>query len=339
MVNALVQKMHDHWAAYLIVFQVGLNALGVSLIFCMTIIRKGSLKETAEVMPKLHERVTDICCGMNMDIQDLLKLKTRHRLIVRGLILKAVDSVSGAYRENLEKLYRDMGFLAEDQKLLHSSSFAKRLSALSRIDILKDSESAGQVGKMLHDPSPYVHFAALKFLLKIKCPKLYVNIAKELNLLKDLGRMDTAMQILEMYASASPEDFLELLKTHQSREVVSICLEVVNRLQVVEALPIVKDQLIDGLRCEGFPEFEDFDFRRYTLCLTMAPDEESEEILQKMTRVETAFVRNVAYLSLLKIRPDLKMEITQRLSVDESPHGQRLYRQILEPAKALRKEA
>lgn len=338
LVSWIVDRIRENWAFYLIAFQVGLNALGVGLIFCVAIVRKGTLKKSAEILPLLHERVTDICCGMNMDITDLKKLGSRDREQVRGLILKALDSVSGTYRENLTQLYKDMGFLLEDRSALFSNSFATRLAALARIDILQDMESGAKVGKMLNDPSPYVHFAALKFLLKVQYPKLHVNIDAELDKLVALNRMDTASQILEMYAAGYTDGFLTLLDSHRSRQVISMCLEVVIRLRIAEALPIVKDQLIDGLRCEGQPEFEEFDFRRYTLCLTVAPDEDSEDLLFRMTDVADASVRNFAFLALLKVRPDLKEELTARLSEDESPQGRRLFRQLAEPA-ALRKEA
>lgn len=338
LVSWLAERIRENWAFYLIAFQVVLNLTGVGLIFGVAIVRKGSLKKSAEILPILHERVTDVCCGMNMDISDLKQLSSRDRERVRGLILKALDSVSGTYRENLTQLYHDMGFLQEDRSALFSNSFATRLAALSRIDILQDIDSGAKVGKMLNDPSPYVHFAALKFLLKVQYPKLHVNIDNELDKLVMLNRMDTASQILEMYAAGYTEGFLTLLSTHQSRQVISMCLEVVLRLRIAEALPIVKDQLIDGLRCEGQPEFQDFDFRRYTLCLTIVPDEESEDLLFRMTDLEDASVRNFAFLALLKVRPDLKEELTARLSEDESPQGRRLYRQLAEPA-ALRKDA
>ncbi|WP_413294646.1 hypothetical protein ACLSU7_05980 [Bdellovibrio sp. HCB185ZH] len=334
LVEWFVQAIRAHWAAYLISFQVVLNVFGVGLIFCMAIYRKGSLKKSSAIIPVLHERVTDICCGMNLDIADLKALNYRDRIVVRGLILKALESVSGTYRENLSRLYSEMGFLSEDRQLLLNKSFAKRLAALSRIDILEDVDSGFLISKMLNDPSPYVHFAALKFLLKIKYPKLHVNIDKELNKLVSMNRMDTAAQILEMFAISYSEEFLTLLSTHKNRQVINMCLEVVLRLHVAEALPIVKDQMIDGLRCEGFPEFEEFDFRRYTMCLTVVPDEEAEDLLLRMTDVNSPSVRNFAYLALLKIRPDLKAELTARLSEDESPQGRRLYLQLSDARNA-----
>ncbi|WP_413560602.1 hypothetical protein [Bdellovibrio sp. HCB209] len=331
MVEWLVQKMESYWVAWIIGFQIILNVLGVALIFGIAVYRKGTVHEAKVLLPKLQERVTDICVGMNTDTSDLKKLKNRHRVVVRGLILKALDSVSGSYRENLVRLYAEMGFLAEDRSLLESKSFAKRLAALSRIDVLQDMDSGKKVGQMLNDPSPFVHFAALKFLLKLRFPKLYVNINRELDRLLAIDRMDTAAQILEMYAKGYTEDFLDLLRTHQNRQVISMCLEVVLRLQIVEAIPIVKDQLIDSLRSADHEDLTGFDFRRYTLCLTVAPDEETEDILQKMTELDNPSIRNFAYLALLKVRPDLKAEMIDRLSFDESVFGQRLYRQLLEP--------
>lgn len=338
LVELLVQKMKASWLSYIIGFQIVLNAFGILLIFGVALYRKRIQNESRELLPKLQERVTDICVGMNPEIHDLKALNKRHRTVVRGLILKALESVSGSYRDNLVKLYSELGFLAEDREQLESNSFAKKLAALSRIDVLQDMDSGLKVGKMLNGPSPFVHFAALKFLLKVRFPKLHVNINRELDKLLALDRMDTAGQILEMYAKGYTEQFLYLLSTHHNRQVISMCLDVVLRLQIAEAMPIIKDQLIDGLRCEGHDEFTDFDFRRYAMCLTVAADEETEYILLKMIELKNPLVRNFAYLALLKVRPDLKVDMLDRLSLDDSPYGQRLYRQLLEPG-LIKKEA
>ncbi|UYL09427.1 hypothetical protein B9G69_002420 [Bdellovibrio sp. SKB1291214] len=333
LVGWLEQQLNGDWAMYLILFQVILNSMAVALIFFITAYRKGIEKENKEMIPKLQERVTDICVGVNTDIADLKFLKSRYRKVIRGLILSAIGSVSGSYRDNLFKLYQDLGFLKEDRDALLGGSFPTRLAALSRIDTLQDLESGSTVAKMLNDSSPYVHFAALKFLLKVRYPKLHVNMGKELLTLAKLDRMDTALHLLEMYAKGYTEQFLYLLQTHLDPDVLGICLDVVFRLQIAEAMPIVKDQLIDGLRSEGHPEFEQFHFRKYAMCLTVAPDGDTEELLVRMTHVESPTLRNFAYLALIKIRPDLKFDLIERLSFDDSPQGRRLYYQMMESVK------
>lgn len=104
---------------------------------------------------------------------------------------------------------------------------------------------------------------------------------------------------------------------------------------MVDALPAVLDKLIEALRSEGHEDYTAFDFKRVTQCLTISPSDEVEEILERMTLTDDAFVRACGYRALFKVRPDLKFEFIDRLALDENPSIQRLYSEIRDEIAAL----
>jgi hypothetical protein len=292
-------------------------------MIALCIIRGWQRKRYAQMAPRIQEEVSNLACGMPGDKEFLFSLKGFRRRKTRGYILSAMGGIQGEARANLASLYHEMGLSREDYKLLYHKDFSVRLAAIARLEIVMDREALVLVKPLLRDSSPYVHFAALRFMLK-QSKTHQPKIEAEMELAAIVNRYDIAREILDCHVKNFPQDFTHLLRTTRNPKIRDVCIDIIVKNKLVEVLPIVQDHLLEALRSEGHDDYADFDFKKYIQCLTLSPLPDTEELLIRMTEVDDALVRYNAYRSFFKIRPDLKFEYIDKLIQDSSPYIVRL---------------
>lgn len=330
----LMQSMMHKWALYLIGLQAALAVFGVLVLIGLSLWRKNKTEKDAEFIPMIQERLTNVACGLDEDFSDIKSMPKIFMHKTKSVLLPMISSLQGDSRRRLCKIYKEFNFHLEDYKNLRSSNFALRLGAIARLEIVDDDTAVEVVRPLLRDESPYVHFAAVRYMLKMD-DTFHPRIDAEMYLAEVMHRYDAAREILNCYIRNHRKEFINLYEQTLNRKMAEVCLEIIQKNRMVDALPVVLDKLIEALRSEGYDGYTEFDFKRVTQCLTISPSDEVEGILERMTYMEDSYVRACGYRALFKVRPDLKFELVDRLSQDESPSIQRLYSEVRDELAAL----
>lgn len=320
----------QQWTFFVVLGQGLLNLFGVGLLVGLCFWRRKTSKWEQTFVPQVQESLTLVACGIaGADVHTFNKHNSSEKIKIKGLLIPMISSLQGEGKERLCSLYRELGFNAEDSKELKHKNYAIRLGAIARLETISEAAAIDQVRPLLRDESPYVHFAAVRFMLKF-ASDYHPKIHAEMHLVSLMNRYDAAREILDCYSKRYLDQFIHLFETTPDEKVRSVCLEIIQKNRLVDALPAVLDKLIEALRSEGHDEYARFDFKKMSQCLTISPSDEIEEVLTRMTLVEDPKIRVCGYRALFKVRPDLKFIMVNELAEDQNPSLKRLYAEIRE---------
>jgi|GEM_PF-5379576 hypothetical protein len=329
----LLDELLLRWSFIVVVAQGLLNLFGVGLMVGLCLYRQKRAKHDDVFLPMMRDKMTAIACGIDDEDDAFSKLTKTERAKVKNLILPILPSLQGESFKKLADLYRALDFHIDDYYELRDRNFAVRLAAIARLESVADKAAAEVIRPLLRDVSPYVHFAALRFMLKFT--DYHPKIHAEMKLASFMNRYDAAREILDLYSRNHLEQFIELFERYPDPKIQDVCLDVIQKNRLVGALPVVLDKLIEALRSEGHEEFKEFNFKKVTQCLTIGPMAEAEDVLMRMTEVEDSHVRACGYRALFKLRPDLKFEMVKNLAEDSSPSIKRIYAEVKEELERL----
>ncbi|MGC9043264.1 MAG: HEAT repeat domain-containing protein [Myxococcota bacterium] len=134
------------------------------------------------VMEKYEYYIMEAALGKVDRKSPIFKTAPFIRNILRMIIINKIMSVGGDARKGLIELYKDLGFDERDKKLLNSSKWYHRLSAITTLMITKSDLLKDSVCRILQDTNLSVKVAAIKAISVL-------NIAEHIN--KVIGCMST----------------------------------------------------------------------------------------------------------------------------------------------------
>lgn len=306
---------HLAWIPLLIGVLFLISFGGVFLIFSLCVSRRIQDKNVQAVVVKYREKFIDIVCSDDPALAAAIQPNSWERPFVRNLLLSTILSVQGDGQKRLMKLYVSLRYLREDYVSLISTSFSDRLGALARMETVRDIVTTPIIVKMLADSSLYVHFAALRFLLK-KNDGYAPNISEEMANLEKIKRYDMALEILSCYAQFSPDAFIDFLGKIKSKKIRTVALEVVYKKRMTTALPFVQGLVRSTLLDKNFKVTEIQDLKKVVQCLTISPLPENEDLLIELTKNTEDEVRALAFKAWLHMRPDSFATITEKMVFD-----------------------
>jgi len=137
------------------------------------------------VLEKYEYYIMEAALGRVYRDSPLFKTAPFIRKILRVIIINKIMSVGGNARKGLIELYKDMGFDKYDLKLLTSSKWYHRLSAITSLTITKSEFLKNSVSKYLRDRDLSVRVASIKAISVFNCSDLLKDIAECMETLPD----------------------------------------------------------------------------------------------------------------------------------------------------------
>ncbi|MCX7943250.1 MAG: HEAT repeat domain-containing protein [Deltaproteobacteria bacterium] len=105
--------------------------------------------------------------------------------VLRVIIIDKIMSVGGEARKGLIELYKDMGFDKYDEKLLSSSQWYHKVSAISFLTITKSEKLRDKLPLLINDNNLSVRVAAIKAISTLNLKEYTLDIIKCMETLPD----------------------------------------------------------------------------------------------------------------------------------------------------------
>lgn len=271
-------------------------------------------KKRAQYKNAWMEALVDLSMGFELP-DSILKSLTSKKLKkeFRDSIVTIAQSLSLKSRPALVKLYIQQGYLERDHKALNSFSFAKRLQAMARIEVMQDDSSLPYLDKLIHDRNYYIRFASLKFIVRKDANRIPA-FEQVFQTVMDERRKDSLLEFLITLAAFQRPLFVSTFQGIKGNELKKEFLKVVHSYKITECLPLVRGSLKELILSESQDVLL---IKSHLLCLTIEPDLESEKVLEDLKNHPKLEVRFLALCSLLVLRPELKDELYNSLNKEE----------------------
>jgi AraC-like DNA-binding protein len=259
---------------------------------------------------------TDLAMGFGIDPQILVAVRSgRKRREFRDILIKTAQSLNPSQRPPLVELYKSMGFLSEDHKLIQSLFLSNKLKAMSRIEVIQDSSSIPYVVKLFNNKDYYLRFIAIKYACHKNIDLIPDFDKKFSELLQSRTHNDLIVEVLATVADAHIDYFKTYFSQVTEPRLKKIFLKVIHSFKISECLALVRESLKKVLDENSQDQLL---LKFHMLCLTMMPDDESEQLLNHLRSHKDVQIRFLAICSLLILRPELKHELYQ--SIDREEH-------------------
>ena len=154
---------------------------------------------------------------------------------MRDSLLRHLNAVSGSEKKALIERYRQLGFIQNDLKQCYSRSWARRLAAISRLQLLELAELAPVFHILSADRDDFVASTALLALSGLRHE---INVVEFKKLRESFlsGRRSLLIEILSGWSQVHGfEQVFALVKNHPERQLRSAMIEAILSLKTPES--------------------------------------------------------------------------------------------------------
>lgn len=294
--------------------------LFIVLIFALTTrSRRTKRKQVKAARTALMEKWAGLIVDADIGIitfEDIPVPKGEEKALLPPVLIDIIKSLSATSKAVAIKVYKHFGYLEKDHSALESISFERQISALSRIETIQDKDSVPYVKNLQNHKNFYIRSASLRFLVKNDWSSVD-DFETKLNELSKRKQFDTMFEVVCNLAVFQRKVFERAVKHADQPDIKKVFLKTIALYRINESLPFVRKSLGDLIKNE---KFDTGLLKMHLLCLTIAPDEETEILLRHLAKHPRQDVRYLAQCSLFVIRPDLKSEILNSVA-DEDKAG------------------
>lgn len=171
MYNFLSKYFNDFVVLKICVGFVILQVTFIFLLFLFYLKNMFSRILRQYVLEKYEYYIMEAALGKVDKSSPLFKSPPFIRKILRIIILDKIMSVGGDARKGLIDLYRDMGFDSDDIKLLKSSRWYHRLSAITSLTIIKSEVLKEIISEIIKDKNLSIRVAIIKAVSALNLTK------------------------------------------------------------------------------------------------------------------------------------------------------------------------
>lgn len=156
------------------------------------------------------------------------------RGFIRRILLQTSSRFSGRDHEVFSRLYRELGYLAEDLRQTKSWFWWKRLPAVIRLESLATYDAIPRLEQLIEDDHDIVALAAMRALSRLQYPNKIKNILDALSR-RAPTRRDVFMSILSNLGYDNSDEILKYLFDCYDPYIASLCIRTLGDLKVERA--------------------------------------------------------------------------------------------------------
>lgn len=214
-----------------------LNVYLLSVVLLISLAARRFVRSRYRVKKEtlFRDQIEDYLFGSEATPQFQVKSKFDFT-ILRSILLKNIQALSGQEKAKLIVLYENSGLLRNDLERLKSRRWWVRLKALSHIWIAGSSKQNEALKSLLNDPNDSVSLSAFRILSQ-DADNLSLELLQKI-IRKSPGRRYLLSSALTRLAEKEgAQSLLTLMQSALPEKVLLLCVQILGQIQATEALP------------------------------------------------------------------------------------------------------